>query len=37
MNYYENPDLEWYKKISAKNKITPRCPYVKVNILYFSI
>ena len=27
MNYYENPDLEWYKKISAKNKVPPRCPY----------
>jgi len=27
MNYYENPDLEWYKKISAKNKVPPRCHY----------
>ncbi len=27
MNYYENPDLEWYKKISTKNKVPPRCPY----------
>jgi len=27
MNYYENPDLGWYKKISAKNKVPPRCPY----------
>lgn len=30
MNYYENPDLEWYKKISAENKITPRCPYTNL-------
>ncbi len=30
MDYYENPDLEWYKKISAKNKVLPRCPYASV-------
>lgn len=27
MNYVENPDLEWYKKISDNNKVPPRCPY----------
>jgi len=30
MNYYENPDLEWYKKISAKNEVSPRCPYASL-------
>ena len=30
MDYYENPDLEWYKKISAKNKVLPRCPFTSV-------
>jgi len=30
MNYYENPELEWYKKISTKNKVPPRCPYTNL-------
>ena len=30
MNYYENSDLEWYKNISAKNKVLPRCPYTSL-------
>ena len=37
MKYYENPDLGWYKKISAKNKLPPRCPYamLKTCPIYF--
>ena len=37
MNYYENPDLEWYKKISTKSKVPPRCPYtmLKTCPIYF--
>ncbi len=38
-NILIQPNLDWYKEISFRDKLPPRCPYVTINIsqrrLYF--